>query len=116
MRNADERITKMHARAAELRRHADRTRARIFGSISAALAVCLVFAVHQIQSAGHGIIDWQGAGSSLLSDSAGGYVLVAVLTFVAGVVITALIYKYRNRDADKDVPVKDGKEDTDKIR
>ncbi|MBR6444685.1 MAG: hypothetical protein IKS63_04585 [Firmicutes bacterium] len=97
MRNADERITKMHARAAELRRHADRTRSKIFGSISAALAVCLVFVVHQIQSAGHGIMAGQNTGSSMLSDSAGGYVLIAVIAFVAGTVITALIIKHRKR-------------------
>ena len=114
MRNTEENLSRMHARAAELRRKSNRTRTGIAGAVSGALAICLVFVMHQIQSVGHGIIGGQTTGSSLLSDSAGGYVLVAVVAFAAGVAITALIYKYRNWDPDKDEPGKTRKSSTNK--
>ena len=37
------------------------------------------------------------AGSSLLGESAGGYVLAAVIAFFAGVILTAVIFRYRRR-------------------
>ncbi len=97
MREMEEKITKMHARAAEIKRHADRTRTKIFGTVSAVLAVCLVFVVHQLQRMGHGIMAGQNTGSSMLSDSVGGYVLIAVIAFILGTVITTLIIKYRGK-------------------
>ena len=97
MRNMEAQITKMHARAAEIKRRADRTRTKIFGTVSAALAVCLVFVVHQLQRMGHGIMAGQNTGSSMLSDSVGGYVLIAVIAFIAGTAITAVIIRHRKK-------------------
>ena len=42
-------------------------------------------------------------GSFLLSSRAGGYVLVGVLAFIAGVVVTLLCLRYQNRGADPPV-------------
>lgn len=95
MRSTEERITRMHSRAAEIKRKADKQRAGIMGVISGALMVCLVFAIQQLSHLHPGIVSGQGTGSSMLSDSTGGYVLIAVIAFVAGTVVTALVYKYK---------------------
>jgi len=97
MRSAEERLAKMHERAAEIKRREDRTRLRILGSLSAALMVCLVFCMQQLQSMHHGILSGENTGSSLLDDSVGGYVLAAVIAFIVGVAVTAVIFRHRNK-------------------
>lgn len=97
MRSAEERLARMHERAAEIKRREDKVRLRVLGSLSAALMVCLVICMQQLQSMHHGILSSENTGSSLLDDSAGGYVLAAVVAFIAGVAITAVIFRYRNK-------------------
>ena len=64
-------------------------------AVSAASIFCMLAAFI-------GALGWTGSeetrtvyGSFLLSAETGGYVLVAVLAFVAGVITTALIHKYK---------------------
>ena len=97
MRSAEERIVRMHERAAAIKRQEDKSRLRMLGCLSAALLVCLGVAMQQLQSMHHGVLSGQNTGSSLLDDSAGGYVLAAVIAFIAGVAITAVIFRYRNK-------------------
>ena len=97
MRSEEERLTRMHERAAAIKRREEKSRLKILGSLSAGLMVCLVVAMQQLQNMHHEIYNGQSTGSSLLDDSAGGYVLAAVIAFFAGVAITAVIYRYRNR-------------------
>jgi len=97
MRTAEEQLRRMHMRAAEIKRQEDRSRLRALGSLSGVLLVCLVVVMQQLQSLHHEILTGQSTGSSLLDESAGGYVLAAVIAFLAGVIITAVIYKKRNR-------------------
>ena len=97
MRTAEEQLRRMHMRAAEIKREEDRSRLRALGSLSGVLLVCLIVVLQQLQSLHHEILTGQSTGSSLLDESAGGYVLAAVIAFLAGVIITAVIYKKRNR-------------------
>lgn len=97
MRSEEERLIRMHERAAAIKRQEDKSRLRILGSLSAVLLICLGVAMQQLQSMQHEVLSDQNTGSSLLGDSAGGYVLAAVIAFIAGVAITAVIYKYRNK-------------------
>ena len=97
MRNREERITRMHARAAEIERKANRRRSGILGAASGALMVCLLIVVQHLRHMHHGILSEQNTGSSLLADSVGGYVLIAVIAFVLGTTITALIINYRKK-------------------
>ena len=96
MRTTEEQLNRMHQRAAEIKREEDKSRLRALGSLSAGLMVCLIVVLQQLQSLHHGILTGQGTGSSLLDDNAGGYVLAGVIAFIAGVVVTAVIYKWRN--------------------
>ena len=109
MRNTDERLVRMHKRAAEIKRQDDKSRLRILGSLSAVLWICLVAVIQQVQTMRHEILTSHSTGSSLLSEDVGGYVLAAVVSFTAGVIITVIIYKYRNwseREANKDTKIR----------
>ena len=58
---------------------------------------------------------WGAFGAMLLREDAGGYVLVAVVSFAAAVVITALCFRLRNRENQKkdgtDKPTRHEKEE-----
>ena len=97
MRTTEERIASLHSRAGTIKRRREKRVLTALGSLSV-LTVCLLIAI-VIHADGlfHGVMSSQFTGSSLLSDGAGGYVLAALTAFFAGVIITAVIYKLRNR-------------------
>ena len=97
MRTQIERIDMLHKRAGELERQRARSRAVCWGSISACLSVLLITCMVMAERVMHDSADIQMSGSSLLGESAGGYVLTAVIAFFVGVIITAVIYRYRKR-------------------
>ena len=77
----------MHRRAGELQRKRDLSILHLWGSVSTALLLSAAF------PAGHGLTDSTSTASSLLSDSVGGYVLIGVLAFMLGVVVTVVLKK-----------------------
>ncbi len=97
MRTQTERLARMHRRAKELRRRRDRSLLRVWGGVSGALLICLL-ALAAVFPTGHGLAGDGSAASSLLADSAGGYVLIGVLAFMLGVVITVVILRKQNRE------------------
>ena len=108
MRTDRERIALLHKRAGELQKRIDRMYTRLWGIASAALFVCLTWMTVTLSGGGHAMTDGTAAGSSLLSDNAGGYVLAAVLAFMFGVLITAFLIRRghrrrKNADAEKAV-------------
>jgi len=102
MKDTEERLVRMHQRAAEIKRQEDMSRLKVLGSLSGGLLVCLVIALQQVQNMHHEIMIDQSTGSSLLDDSVGGYVLAAIMAFFAGVIITVVICKYRRWSEKKD--------------
>lgn len=98
MRSEEERLLQMHARAAEIRRQREQTGIRIAGVLSATLMICLVVVIHQVADAHQALMTGQGTGSSLLAESAGGYVLIAVAAFFTGAIITAAAIRYRSQE------------------
>jgi hypothetical protein len=102
MRDREERLVRMHQRAAEIKRQEDMSRLKVLGSLSGGLLVCLVIALQQVQNMHHEIMIDQSTGSSLLDDSVGGYVLAAIIAFFAGVIIAVVICKYRRWSEKKD--------------
>lgn len=97
MRSTEDRLTRMHERAAAIKKQEDKSRLRILGSLSAGLMACLVIVMQQLQSMHHEIYEGQTTGTSLLDDRIGGYVLAAVIAFTVGVAVTAVIFRYRNK-------------------
>ena len=95
MRTYEERVRLLHHRAYELQKNRLRMQLTAWSAVSCCLGLCLF--VMMLFAGGMNPLTAEGsyAGASLLSDSAGGYVLVAVAAFMAGVIITAAIKYYR---------------------
>ena len=98
MRTAQERLALLHSRADFLKKKKALALMRVLGSISCCLAVCLLTLFALFGQSGHGIAAAGYGAASLLSENAGGYVLSAVIAFALGVVVTALLHRYRGRD------------------
>ena len=69
-------------------------------------AACMLLCAALMQTAGTVVGPghpeaWGAFGAMLLRQDAGGYVLVAVVSFAAAVVITALCFRLRNRENQK---------------
>ena len=96
MRTERERLARMHRRARELQWQKDRSLLRVWGGVSLGLFLCLLGLAGAF-SAGHGLPGSVLSGSSLLSESAGGYVLIGVLAFMLGVVVTVILLRRRMR-------------------
>ena len=93
MRSSEERIKQMHNRVSEMKKKHDKRVLVGMGSLSAILCLVLIlYSVHVIGAPG-AITDTAMAGSSLLSENAGGYVLVAVVSFSLAVLVTTALIK-----------------------
>ena len=98
MKSAEDRIRMLHERAAELERQKRKIQMAVWGSVSACLSCFLFIMVWQAGSMSCPVINSPYMGSSMLGENVGGYVLVAVAAFAAGVVITVILRKYRDRN------------------
>ena len=95
MRTADERLLLLHQRVALLQKKKEQFALRMLGGASGALTLCLVFLLSGFGRGVHGLAESGYAATSMLSESAGGYVLVAIVAFAAGIVITLLAKWYK---------------------
>jgi hypothetical protein len=93
MRNTDERLALLHKRASEMQRKHDRTALILQGSGSAVLMIAVIAMVRMYSGSAETFSLFTGA--TLLDENTGGYVLVAVIAFMAGTLLTA--YLIRNR-------------------
>ena len=87
----------------QIRKNTRRRQKRGIGRLS---AVCMLLFAVLLQTAdrviGQGQTDAGGGfGAMLLREDAGGYVLVAVVSFAAAAAITALCFRLRNRENQK---------------
>ena len=98
MRTAEERLELLHSRACALKREREAVWMRGIGGTSCLLTVCLLALLSTVSRGGHDVRGSGYVGTSLLSESAGAYVLVAVIAFAAGVVITAALIRYREKE------------------
>ena len=81
----------------------ENTRRRQRREVGGLSAVCLLLLAALTQAAGTVIgpgqtAAWGSFGTMLLREDAGGYVLVAVVSFAAAVVITALCFRLRSKE------------------
>ena len=86
----EERVRSLHMRMKIRRRRQEQKRTAVLGGICALLAACLALLV-RISSARMGMPPGLLTGSSMLFEDAGGYVLIAVIAFMTGVVITVIL-------------------------
>jgi hypothetical protein len=102
MHDTVERVRRVRLRAGELRRKREDLILGGLGSLCAALALALVGAVGAMTGGGQGGTVPGVYGAMLLRDGAGGYALVGVLSFMAGVVATALGFRYGRKTANQE--------------
>ena len=91
----------------------ENTRRRQRRSIYGLSAACMLLFAVLMETAGTVVgpgqtAAWGAFGAMLLREDAGGYVLVAVVSFAAAAAITALCFRLRNRENRK----KDGADNT----
>ena len=84
----------------------ENTRRRQRREVISLSAACILLCAALMQTAGTVVgpgqpAAWGVFGAMLLREDAGGYVLVAVVSFAAAVVITALCIRLRNRENQK---------------
>ena len=84
----------------------ENTRRRQRREVISLSAACILLCAALMQTAGTVVGPgqpeaWGVFGAMLLREDAGGYVLVAVVSFAAAVVITALCFRLRNRENQK---------------
>ncbi|MBO4627425.1 MAG: hypothetical protein J5645_05580 [Lachnospiraceae bacterium] len=99
MKSIDERIALLNHKVYELQRKRERRLLAVSGAACLALFAALLVVVKKLAV---NVTEGAGelfTGSSLLGDSAGGYVLVAVVAFMLGVVIAVTIKRYRAKQA-----------------
>ena len=102
MRTAEERIKLLHSRASELKRVRDRKRLYLTGCASVCLFTLLFTVLAKTNYNAGSPAGNSFAGSSMLKESAGGYVLFAVISFVAAVAITLVCIQFRNNRSGND--------------
>ena len=101
MRTDQERLSLLYKRAGQLRRRRDRILMRAWCGVSTSLLICLLCLTTWFSGGRHSITADMDTATSLLSASAGGYVLAAVIAFMAGVIVTAAIIWKRERQKDR---------------
>ena len=97
MRTSEDRIEQLHRRADAMQKQRTKRQLAGFGSASVFFAVMLTAMIVRADDLSHSITDSQFAGSSMLGESAGGFVLAAVTAFFLGVIVAAVIFRYRRR-------------------
>ena len=105
MSTTEERIARIHERAKELGKERKRRVMRIEAAVSTMLAVCLIATIGFISRSGGASAvtasDAGYAGASLVGVEAGGYILVALLAFMLGAIITSMIRSYFDKNKDQ---------------
>ena len=84
----------------------ENTRRRQRREVISLSAACILLCAALMQTAGTVVgpgqpAAWGAFGAMLLREDAGGYVLVAVVSFAAAAAITALCFRLRNRENQK---------------
>jgi len=93
----EDRIRVLHTRVAAMRRARERRKTGAIGAASAALTMCLLFIILGDREISPGGMAGLYCGSSMLFEGAGPYVLIAIIAFMAGVVITVLLKRQQGR-------------------
>ena len=114
MKTNEQRIAVLHQRPKTLRRRQEKAALSSLASLCLLLSVILI-RLAAVSAGDHGrMIDEDTfTAASLLDESIGGYVLAAVLAFMAGVCITVAVIRWRNRSGGGSV-TEDSTEKTEK--
>lgn len=98
MRTDKQRIDRMHELAFKKKRLIEERLIKTLGAVSFCIFAFLIGFIYIVDGKMHSIADAGFTGNSLLSADAGGYVLVAVISFISAVVITVLCIKINEKN------------------
>lgn len=93
----EERISSLHMRMDALKEKRERRRTAALGVGGGLLALCLMLLIADFGKSDSGGAPSPYSGATMMFENIGGYVLVAVLAFMLGVVITVALIKRKNR-------------------
>lgn len=110
MMTSEERIAALHEKMNNLRQKRERQKTFALGAASAALSLCLLFLIFGAGSAQPGGTAGLYSGATMLFENAGGYVLVAIAAFMAGVAITVVLRNREKRRQDKGACISEDRE------
>lgn len=96
MHDTAERVRQVQLRVVELRRKRENRLLGGFSSLCAVLVFSLIGTIGAMIGGEHNSLVPGLYGSMLLYEDAGGYILTAVISFAAAVVITVLCIRHRN--------------------
>lgn len=97
MKSSAERLDLMHQKAQTMRRKRDRMSFALSGTLCTVLLLSLFAVILRYQELSPNVPEKLYTGSSLMSDGAGGYILVALIAFMLGVVITVILKKQQKK-------------------
>ena len=99
MYDTNERVAHVKERAARIKQKKEKRMIRGLSTLCLVLCCCLVGILGEVSGGFGSAAAVQGLnGATLLSERTGGYVLVAVVSFVTAVVFTLLCVKLRERN------------------
>ena len=98
---AEERVAALHARMDALRRVRERRKTGAIGVASLVLTICLILLVVSGGGQHPGGAAGLYSGATMLFEDAGSYVLIAIIAFMIGVVVTAALMRNRKKGTDR---------------
>lgn len=109
MRSNEERIKQLNKRVIELKRQRDLIVMTVCGAASSVLCLVLGAVITLIGEPTTGYAEVEYAGAALANGSiAGGYVLVALIAFMLGILLTVFIKKYQDYISSRNKEGSDG--------
>ena len=90
-----ERLDEVFRRAENIRRKQDKKRIAVLGGTGAALTVCLILVIGAVPRQGTAKPEATALGAFLLGPETGGYVIVALLAFILGIIVSGVTRSIR---------------------
>lgn len=97
MKTNAERMRCIISKAAELKRRKEKRKLNFCQTATVVLSVLLLYCVNAFSVPYKSAAVEEYCGAILLIDGIGGYVLTAVITFIAATIITVICIKFKNR-------------------
>lgn len=98
MRTAEEMVLAVHQRIDVLQRKRENRRTVTAGLGCLSLTGIMLILIVRFSGTKHKILTVDYSGASLLADDAGGYVLVALVSFMAGAAVALFLRARRNKE------------------
>ena len=89
MRTANEMVLAVHERMTVLQKKQEKRRITAASAGTAVLGISVFLLIARFGGTRHTVLPAEYSGASLLADDIGGYILVALVAFMAGAAITA---------------------------